>query len=97
MSGAVRLDRLIGRNVLTANNRRLGRLQECRAELRGTRWVVTGWIVGPAGLFERLGVGTRMILGRMRPSGYIVRWDQLDLTTPDRPRLTCSVDDLARL
>jgi hypothetical protein len=88
---------LIGRTVLTANNRRLGRLQECRAERRGDRTVVLEWMVGPAGLLERLGLGARMVLGPVKPTGYLVRWDQLDLTNPEQPRLSCPVDDLERL
>jgi hypothetical protein len=92
----VRLDRLIGRTVLTRNNRRLGRLEECRAEQRGRNWVVVEWMVGPAGLFERLGLGARMIVGPVKRSGFVVKWNQLDLTNPDRPRLTCAIDDLQR-
>jgi hypothetical protein len=41
MSTSLRLDRLLGREVRTANNRRLGRLEEFRAERRGSDWVVT--------------------------------------------------------
>jgi sporulation protein YlmC with PRC-barrel domain len=96
MSSAVRLDRLIGRQVLTANNRRLGRLEECRLQERSGAWVVTEWIIGPVGLLERLGLGTRLIVGRKR-GGYIARWDQLDLSNPERPRLSCVVDALRRL
>jgi len=93
----LRLDRVIGRTVLTSNNRRLGRLEECRAHRQGRNWVVDGWIVGPAGMLERLGLGVRMVLWTVPQSGFLVRWDQLDLTNPDSPRLTCAVDDLQRL
>jgi hypothetical protein len=97
MSGGVRLDRLIGRNVLTANNRPLGRLEECRVQRRGTTWVVTEWVIGSIGLIERLGVGARLILGPIQRRGYVASWDQLDLTNPDRPRLSCAVEALQRL
>jgi hypothetical protein len=90
----VQLDRLLGREVHTANNRRLGRLEEFRAERRGSDYVVTEYVIGAAGLAERLGLGLRLILGLHRPSGYIVRWDQLDLRSPDRLRLSCSVTEL---
>jgi hypothetical protein len=96
MNQDIRLDRLIGRKVLTANNRSLGRLEECRAEQRGNRWFVTEWMIGTAGLLERLGLGVRMILGMHSRSSYVARWDQLDLTNPDHPRLTCSVDELKK-
>ena len=63
MSVSVHLDRLIGRKVLTGNNRPLGRLEECRAERRDDSWVITEWVIGSAGLLERLGFGVRIILG----------------------------------
>lgn len=96
MSTTVRLDRLIGRKVRMANNRRLGRLEECRAERRGNSWVVTEWVIGSAGLLERLGFGVRMILGMRAGRGFVARWDQLDLSDPDRPRLTCEIEELRR-
>jgi len=52
-------------------------------------------------LLERLAawhVG-RAILRVLRVSGpsYRVRWNQLDLSDPTRPRLTRTADELARL
>jgi hypothetical protein len=96
MNTSLRLDRLVGREVHTANNRRLGRLEEFRAERRGDAWFISEYVVGTAGLLERLGLGVRLLLGLKRAGGYVVRWDQLDLTNPDRPRLTCSVENLRR-
>lgn len=96
MSDTLRLDRLIGREVLTANNRRLGRLEDFRVEREGADWVVSECVIGAAGLLERLGLGLRLVLGSGR-RGVVARWDQLDLTNPDRPRLTCSVEELRRL
>jgi hypothetical protein len=96
MTGEVRLDRLVGREVYTANHRRLGRLEEFRAERRGTGWVITEYVIGAAGLMERLGLGVRLVVGIKRPAGYVARWDQLDLSNPDRPTLKCAVEDLQR-
>jgi len=96
MTHTLRLDRLIGRRVLTANNRSLGRLEECRVERRGSAWVVTEWVVGSAGLLERLGLGARLVIGLSRRASYIIRWDQLDLSDPEKPRLSCPIDDLRR-
>jgi hypothetical protein len=96
MSTSIRLDRLVGREVHTANNRRLGRVEEFRAERRGDAWFIREYVVGTAGLLERLDLGVRLLLGLKRGRGYVVRWDQLDLTNPERPRLTCSVEDLRR-
>ena len=91
--GEVRLDLLIGRQVLAGNNRRVGRLEEFRADVRGGACVVTEMVIGVAGLLERLGLGVKMVLGKKR-GGYVARWDQIDLSDPVRPRLTCSVTEL---
>ena len=92
----IRLDQLVGRTVLTANNRRFGRLEEFRAERRDAEWVIVGYVIGAGGFLERLGVGARLLAGLKR-RGFVARWDQLDLSTPERPRLSCSVDELTRL
>ena len=44
---------------------------------------------------ERMNLGVKMILG-LRGGGYVARWDQIDLSDPDRPRLTCAVDELQK-
>jgi hypothetical protein len=92
----LRLDRLLGRQVRARNNQPAGRLQEFRASKEGRDWVVTEYVIGAAGLLERLGVGVRLLLGR-RAGGYVARWDQLDISDPERPRLTCGVDELRKL
>ena len=96
MSETLRLDRLLGRGVFAINNRRVGRLEEFRAEREGSDWVVSECVIGVAGLLERLGLGLRLVVGWKR-TGFIARWDQLDLTNPDRPRLLCPVHELRRL
>jgi hypothetical protein len=94
MNTTVRLDRILGRNVVTANNRRLGRLEEFRAEQRGTSWVITEYVIGRAGLFERLGLGARLLFGLSRSMVLVARWDQLDISRPEHPRLICPVEQL---
>jgi len=91
--GEVRLDALIGREVLAGNNRRIGLLEEFRAEVRDGACQVTELVIGVAGLLERLGLGAKLILGWKR-HGYVARWDQIDFKDPAHPRLTCSVDEL---
>jgi hypothetical protein len=95
-AGELRLDRLLGRRVLAADNQAVGLLEEFRAEKRGAGYVITEYVIGAAGLLERLGVAVQRVLGK-RAGGYVARWDQVDLTDPDRPRLTCPVSDLRTL
>ena len=35
--------------------------------------------------------------GAVRRRGYRARWDQLDLSDPRQPRLTCALEEIARL
>jgi sporulation protein YlmC with PRC-barrel domain len=92
---------LLSRRVYALNGRRIGRIEEIRAEKRGREWYVTEYLVGGYALFERLAgwVIGRAILNTvgMRASGrgYRVPWNELDLSDPDRPRLKCSVSSLA--
>ena len=88
------LDALLGRMVVAGNNRPVGRLEEFHAEQRGDYFHVVAFAIGSAGLMERLNVGIRALFGKSR-GGRIARWDQIDISDPARPRLTCSVEDLA--
>jgi len=96
MTASFRLDSIVGREVYAANSRRIGRLHEVRAERRGSTWVITEYVIGAAGLMERLGLGVRLVLGFERPTGYVAHWDQLDISNPRRLILTCAVADLRR-
>jgi hypothetical protein len=95
-SGELRLDRLLGRPVFDRAGHRVGRLEEFRAEQSDGALAVTEYVLGAAGLIERLGVAVKLLLGR-RIGGYVARWDQLDVADQTRPRLTCAVGDLRRL
>jgi hypothetical protein len=92
----IHLDRLLGRPVLTRDNQPVGRLHECRTERLGNEYAISEYVIGAAGLLERLGVGVRLIVG-LRPRGHVARWDQLDISDPDHPRLTCGVEHLREL
>ena len=89
----VRLDRLLGREVLAANNHQVGLLEEFRAEVRDGECVVTEYVIGAAGLLERLDLD-ELVTTRQR--GYVARWDQLDISD-ERPRLTCPISELQKL
>src|SRR4051812_9252548 len=92
----VRLERLLGRQVLAANNQAVGRLEEIRVEQLGNRYVVTEYVLGTLGLAERLGLGVKLLFGG-RGSGYAARWDQLDISDSEHPRITCPIDELRRV
>jgi hypothetical protein len=85
----VRLELAVGRRVRAKNGRSIGRLEEVRA---------TEFLIGPGAFLERLGMHARSLFGfAIHPHGYRARWDQVDLSDPRRPRLTCPLEELARL
>lgn len=92
----VRLDRLLGRQVLAGNNRPIGKLEEFRAEIRGGDCVITEYVIGPGALLERLDLNVRLLLSPEQ-RGYVARWDQLDISDELQPRLTCPLSELQEL
>jgi hypothetical protein len=91
----LRLERVLGRRVLTANNRSLGRIEEFRTEQHGGSLVISEYVLGEAGLLERLGVAVRLLF-QHRIASYVARWDQLDLSDQGHCRLRCPVEELRR-
>ena len=92
---SVRLESLLGREVL-AGHMRVGRIEEFRAEQRATGCEITDYVIGSAGLWERLNLGLKLLVGKSG-SGYVARWDQVDISDPHHPRLTCTVEELRKL
>jgi hypothetical protein len=92
----VRIDRVLGRQIVAANGRPAGRLEEFRAEMRDGECIITGYVIGLAGFAARLGVSVRALFG-LPSVGYIARWDQIDLSNVETPRLTCPVAELQKL
>lgn len=101
LSREINLDLLLGRAVVARNGRPIGRIEEFRAERRGHELVVTEYHLGPEALLERLSVSGRRLLSlfgiKSRSRGRCIPWDKLDLSNPEKPRLTCSVEELAQL
>jgi len=93
----IRLGRLLGQPVVGGNGHRIGRLEEFRVRQQGDVWTISEYVIGAAGLWERLGLGTRLLVGLKR-HGYTARWDQLAIDVEHGTlRLTCSVDELQPL
>ena len=93
---------LLGEKVLAMNGLSIGRLVEIRTEINRGHFYVTEFLVGSYAFLERfaawrIGRAVLRVFGARRKQGYRVRWDQLDLTDPQRPKLTCEVDELLPL
>ena len=91
----LRLEQLLGRKVRDATGAVVGRLEEFRATRNGDTWEVTEFDLGPTALLERLAVRHfgRFVPGK-RPAGYRARWDQIDLSDPEHPRLTVPLEEV---
>jgi len=97
----VKLELLLGRRVVDINGEHAGRIEEVLADREGDELLVTHYLVGRYGLFERfsiyhVGIGLLRHLGSRAQSAHPHRipWDKMDLSDPDHPRLTCTIDEL---
>ena len=98
----IHVEQLLGEKVFALNGQPIGRLEDIRTEKNKGHLFVSEFLVGSYAMLERLAAWQmgRMLLdvfGAKRSAGYRVRWDQLDLSDPRRPRLLCEVDELLPL
>jgi hypothetical protein len=104
VSREIRVSDIIGRKVVDADGRSIGRLEEMRAEIElrehGNDYRVLEFHVGAYGALEALAGASfaRHLLRRLGPLlGYRhhrVPWTLMDLSDPTRPRLACRAGEL---
>jgi sporulation protein YlmC with PRC-barrel domain len=102
MKRLLHLELLVGKKVFALNGQSIGRLEEIRAKKDRGHFFVEEFLVGSYAVLERLaawriGRAVLRVFGAKGSEGYQVRWDQLDLSDPQRPRLRCEVDELMLL
>ena len=97
----IKLELLLGRQVVDADGVRIGRIEEVLAERDGDELLVTEYLIGSYGLFKRLsifhiGVGLLRYLGGRAHSAtpHRIPWEKLDLSDEKHPRLTCTIGAL---
>jgi hypothetical protein len=94
------VEHLLGRRVLDADGRIVGRLEELRAEAIDGELVVTEFHIGAGALLERMGeFVTQLPFLRYIPFSrrmYRVPWQQFDLSDTRRPRTRVRREDLQR-
>jgi sporulation protein YlmC with PRC-barrel domain len=98
----IQLELLLGKQVYALNGRAIGRLEEVRADVNQGIVSVNEFLVGSYAIFQRLAaseIGRTLLglFGSWVKHGYRVRWDQIDFSEPERPRLNCKVNELLRL
>lgn len=100
---SVNIELLLDKEVKDPSGRRAGRIEEIRARRDGEKIVVEAYHLGPEALLERLAAPVlrlspfRALGFHKHAPGRRARWDQLDLSNPEKPVLRCSVDELPRL
>jgi hypothetical protein len=95
----IAVERLLGTKVQDVDGHHVGRVEEVHAQPDDGQLRVTEYVLGTAGLIERLSLGPilRALLGpRFYPEAarYTIGWADLDLTDPERPRLKRRIGDL---
>lgn len=88
----VSVELLLGAEVRDRTGAPVGRIEEIIAEQEGDELLVREYHTGGYGFLEHLaaitiGAWAFKLLGR-RAEGYVIAWDQLDLSEPRAPRLT---------
>ena len=82
---------LVGARVRARDGRVVGHVEEMRAERRDGTIVVMAFLLGAGALRER-----RSLVRRVWPRArtIVVRWDQIDLSNPQRLALRCEASAL---
>jgi hypothetical protein len=97
----IQVQRLLGRKARDVDGRVAGRVEELVVKKDGDEYVVLEFHLGPAAAFERIAaVAGQLPLLKHIPLGARVvcrvRWDQMDLTDLEHPRVTVRRDELQR-
>ena len=102
MKRQVHAELLLGKKVFALNGQSIGRLEEIQTKTNRGHFFVSEFLVGSYAVLERLaawsiGRAVLRVFRAKRDEGYRIRWDQLDLSDPQHPRLLCNVDELMPL
>jgi hypothetical protein len=99
----INVELLLNKEVRDPSGHGAGRIEEIRARKDGENIVVESYHLGPQALLERLAAPVMRLrlfraLGLHRHAhSRIARWDQMDLSDPEKPTLRCPVSELAKL
>jgi sporulation protein YlmC with PRC-barrel domain len=88
----VRLEDLLGSCVVAINGRRVGHIEDVRVERHDGEYQVVEYQLGAGAMLHRWSV-VRNLFG-ITGKTLRVRWNQLDISNPARPRLTCPLGEI---
>jgi hypothetical protein len=92
----LRLQNILGRQLLGADDHPVGRIEELRAQSTTHGYAVIEVVIGMRGLLERMNVGARLV-GAERTRNHVARSDQIDRSDPSKSTLMVSVNALVKL
>jgi len=96
----IHLEMLLGRMVKDIDGQKVGRIEEFRCEERNGETVITHYLVGQQGLWERLSIpglaySVLLPLGAKKGAAtHKIPWDKLDLSDPKHPKLRGRKDEV---
>jgi hypothetical protein len=88
----IHVELLTGRQVVDRNGKKVGRIEEIVAEYRGTDLIVREVHLGRVGFVERFSLVFRARMHDKKPDK--LRWEDLDFTDPEHPRLKVAIEEL---
>ena len=98
----IHLDCLLDRKIFDSSGQTpVGRIEEIRVTREGSEWRIKDYLIGPQGMMQRfsawdIGLALLRLFGATKGrAGKCIPWDKLDLSDPEKPRLTCAIEDLA--
>lgn len=96
----VNVELLIGTKVRDADGNNVGRIEEFRVDRGDNSCAIESYLIGAAGWISRLSAWTlirpiaRTLHARRLYNLYDVRWQDMDLSDPKRPKLRIAKRDL---
>jgi sporulation protein YlmC with PRC-barrel domain len=88
----VHLEKVVAKKIRDSDGQVAGRLEEVHADWRGGECVVTHYVIASKGTYALQQIGFKK-----RTRSYIVPWDRMDFSDPEKPRLNCRIDELTAI
>jgi sporulation protein YlmC with PRC-barrel domain len=94
---------ILGKRVVDANGKHIGRLEEIECERGETNCPIDAYIVEHRALLDRVSSWAltsslqQKLSKNVAHRPYRIKWDQMDMSDPSRPRALLPEDELERL
>ena len=86
----VHLEKVSAKKIRDLDGKHAGRLEEVHADWQGHECVVTHYTIAPRGTY------VLRQMGFMQVPAYVVPWDRMDFSDPEKPKLNCRIGELTK-